>query len=469
MMKKNILVIGGGPGGYVAAIRASQLGADVTLIEEDKVGGTCLNAGCIPTKALLHTTALYNQVKLSADMGLIANNLSVDWSLLQKRKSSVVDTLVSGTELLLSRNNVQVVKGSAKFVSDKKVEVALRDGEKREFAPDAFIVATGSEPFLLNIPGLDEAEFLTSKEALNLPSLPKSMLLIGGGVIGVEFAYLFSNLGVDVTVVEMSEEILPNMDRETASILRLYLSNSTAIKFFTSSRISKLKGGKSGFAVEIAGSSTGRKEVVNVEKILVCAGRRPNTSRLNLESASLKVDRGRIVTNEKMETPVKNIYAIGDCASKVLLAHVASKEGEAAAENIMGGNRSINYSRIPYCVYTQPEFASVGMTEAQAKEKGYEFSVGRFPFSGNGKCQIRNEVDGFIKIIGEKKYGEILGVQILGPNATELIAEATLAMEGEMIVETFIETIHAHPSISEAMREAALSFYERAIHHPPRS
>lgn len=460
---RNIVVIGGGPGGYVAAIRAAQLGGRVTLIEKEKLGGTCLNVGCIPTKVLLHTIEVYNQLKEAAGIGLKVDKFEVDWPALMKRKEGIVSRLVGGVKGLLISNGVKVVDGAAFFVSTREVEVELSGGGKENITADEFIIAAGSVPFIPPIQGAPQPGVVTSTEALSFDSVPESMVIIGGGVIGVEFAGIYSSLGCKVAVVEMMPQIIPNMDEELSGMLRNVLAKK-GVKFYTGARVTSIGKRASGLAVAF---THGGQEISEIsEKVLVAVGRRPYTDGLNLEEIGVKTDRGRIVVDDRMKTNIENIYAIGDCTGKAMLAHVASYQGVVAAENIAGHNSIMDYKTVPGCIYTQPEMAGVGLTEKQAVEKGYDVKVGRFPLVANGKSLIMGDTEGMVKIVADRKYNEVLGVHILGPRATDLIVEGALALRLEATIEEIITTIHAHPTVGEAIMESALAVDNIAIHMP---
>jgi len=462
---KRVVVIGGGPGGYVAAIRAAQLGADVTLVEKGELGGTCLNRGCIPTKVLLHTAELYSSVKGGKRIGLNAEGLSVDWKTLMDRKSSVVKQLTNGVKALLSSNGVSIVQGEGSFAAPQEVLVTKKDGTKESLKGDAFVIATGSMPVKLPLPGMDLDGVITSDEALSLDEIPESIVIVGGGVIGMEFASVFSSLGSQVTVVEMLPEILPPMDSEMAAALKKIMERK-GVRFHTSTTVAGITREKDLLQVK---AKAGEEELsLAGKKVLVAVGRKPYTAGLNLEGIGVKVERGRITVNERMETSVAGIYAIGDCASPIMLAHVAMTEGATAAENIMGEHKAMNYKAVPNCLYTSPELAGVGLTEEEAKKRAGEVKVGRFPLAANGKALILGETQGMVKIIADAKYGEILGLHILGPKATELIAEGAMAMTLEATLEEITSTIHAHPTVGEAIFEAALAADGISIHMPKR-
>ena len=459
---KKIMVIGGGPGGYVAAIRAAQLGGEVILIEKDRIGGTCLNVGCIPTKALLHTAEIYEEAVHGADYGVIAN-VRLDFAKAQERKTAVTNQLVSGVEGLLAVNKVKVISGVASFISNDTIEVKAANGGTETIKADRFIIATGSVPVKPPLPGIESKQCIDSTGALNLQEVPKTMVVIGGGVIGVEIATLYSTLGCKVIIIEMQNEILPMMDGELTRIIRSKLALK-GVDIYTGAKVTGIKdeGAEAKVAVQM---SDGRSSVFSCEKVLISVGRKTNTDALALDRAGIINDRGRITVNDKMETNVKGIYAIGDCTGKGMLAHIASAQGEVAAENSLGHESVFDIRTNPSCVYTNPEFASVGLTEEMAKEQGLDYLVGKFPLSANGRSLIMGG-DGIIKFIVGKEYKEILGVHILGPRATDLIAECALAIQMEGTIDEIIATIHAHPTISEAVREAALSIEKRAIHMP---
>ena len=464
--RKRVAVIGGGPGGYVAAIRAAQLGAEVTLIEKNALGGVCLNVGCIPTKVLLHTAEAYTLAKEGAAIGLKTGNVSVDWDGLMARKRAVVDTLVGGVGTLMASNGITVVRGTASFLSPGELSVALNEGGTATLSADSVIISTGSEPVVPPIPGFELDGVITSTEALSLEKLPESVVLVGGGVIGMEFASLFSSFGVKVTVVEMLPGILPMLDGEIVGILRGVLERKGVV-FHTSSKVTGVEKKGTGLSVSVETPRGATK--LEAEKVLVSVGRRPVTRGLGLEKIGLSMDRSRIKTDKKMETSVKGVYAVGDCASPIMLAHVASREGEVAAENIMGHKTEMDYKTVPNAVYTAPEIASVGLTEKEASEKGFRVKIGRFPLMANGKSLIMNETDGLVKYVVDEKYDEILGVHIIGPRATDLIVEGALALRLEATVDELVTTVHAHPTVGEALLEGALAVRGRSISMPKKA
>jgi len=458
-MAKTIVIIGGGPGGYVAAIRAAQLGADVHLIEKDTLGGTCLNVGCIPTKAVLHVAEAYRALRHGTPPGIKADNIRLDWSEVLAYRQSLVDRLVNGVRGLLRANKVQVHHGQARLSSNTLVSV---DGVS--LPADVVILAVGSEPARLSFPGSDSEGILDSTAALNLPQPPKSLVVVGGGVIGVEFASMYRAFGTEVTIVEMLPQILPGLDDEIVRLVREDLVRK-GIQVLTEGCLEEVR--RDGLDLRVCLKHQTQSVVLKTEKILMSVGRRPRTNDLGTESLGLAMERGRILVDEHLLTNIPNIYAIGDCSSKMMLAHVASAQGAAAAEHALGKKPRYFGKIIPSCVYTHPEIASVGITEEQALQKGLDIRIGRFPLSGNGKALIESEGRGIIKIISGARYGEILGVHLWGPRATDLIAEAALAIRLEATIDELISTIHAHPTIGEAMPEAALNTLGMAIHWPP--
>ena len=454
-----VLVVGGGPGGYVAAIRAAQLGAKVTMIEKDKVGGTCLNRGCMPTKAMLHSSEIYAAATKSADIGIIGKDVQVDWEKVQGFRASVVEKLTSGVKALCKLNKVKVVEGEAVFTGPKTVQVGADS-----YTADKVIIAAGSYPIIPGIPGLKESKaMIDSTACLALDHIPESLLVIGGGVIGLELGSVYNRYGTKVTVVEMMPKLLPGMDGELTAMLQAKLQGE-GLEILTSSQVVSVADTAKGAKVTVK-AADGEK-VYEAEKILVCVGRGPATDGLGLDKAGVKVEKGFIQTNARMETNVPGVYAIGDCTGKLMLAHAAMAMGETAAENAMGGEKTFDPDQSPSCAYVGPEFAGVGFTEERAKELGLDYKVGKFPTNGNGRSLVAGHTDGMIKILAGTKYGEILGVHILAPSATELIEEAALAIKLEATLEEFTDTIHCHPTVAEAVREAGLAVDKKAIHIP---
>jgi dihydrolipoamide dehydrogenase len=464
MNKTKIIVIGGGPGGYVAAIRAAQLDGEVTLVEQSHVGGTCLNVGCIPTKALLHTAEVYQTAKDGADCGVISE-VRLDFAKAQRYKDMVVKRLVGGVKGLLATNKVTVVSGTASFRDATHVQVVNEKGEISVLAADKIIIATGSVPMKPPIPGVESPQCIDSTDALNLATVPQSLLIIGGGVIGVELATVYSTLGCKVTIVEMLPAILPMIDAEVTKLLAATLKRQ-GVAIYTSARVQAIADSGKEAKVQVK-LEDGREVEFAAGKVLVSVGRKVNTAGLNLGAAGIKEEKGKIIVDNKMRTNVGGIYAIGDCTGGNMLAHVASAQGEVAAENALGSDNTFDIKTCPSCVYTNPEIAAVGLTEKQVGEQGLEYIVGRFPLGANGKTVIMGG-QGLIKLVAGKQDGEIFGAQIIGPRATDLIAECALAIGMEATLDEFIATIHAHPTVSEAVREAALAAEGRAIHIPNR-
>jgi dihydrolipoamide dehydrogenase len=463
-MAIKICVIGAGPGGYVAAIRAAQLGGEVTIIEREKLGGTCLNIGCIPTKSLLHSAEMFDAIGEANDYGLNVDIKGFDWQKVQAKKNTIVNQLVSGVAGLMKINKIKVIKGSAKFETPHSLWVVSQDGKQEKVMFDKVIIATGSESLIPNIPGIKDSFCIDSTGALSLKSVPKSMFVIGGGVIGIELATVYSIFGCKVTLVKRSPTILPMMDQELTHIL-VEMLKQRGIEIITGVKILSIENvdGQAKINTEVSGI----KKTFTAEKVLSAAGRKIDTADLALDKIGVKTDaRGGILVNDKMETSVKNIYAIGDCLGKVMLAHTASAQGEVASENALGGALSYDGKTSPLCVYTIPEFAGVGMTEEELKEKKINYAVGKFPLYANGKSLIVNGGDGMVKVLIGKEYDEVLGVHILGPRATDMIAQGALMIGMEAAAEDVCACIHAHPTIAEAIREAFLAAKSRAIHIP---
>ncbi len=458
-MPKKIVIIGGGPGGYVAAIRAAQLGAEVHLVEKKALGGTCLNVGCIPTKAILHVAEMYQALLKGNAIGIMADNIRLDWPVVLRYQKSLVNRLVNGVTSLLKANKVTVHTGHACLKSAGLVEVGGRSIEA-----DNILLAVGSEPLKLPVPGAELDGVIDSTSALNLHALPKSLVVVGGGVIGVEFASMYRSFGTEVTIVEMLPHILPGVDGEIVRQVHEDLIRK-GIKIITEARLEEVR--SQGLDLQACVSQQSLKQNLQAEKVLIAVGRRPRTGDIGLEELGIAIDHGRVMVDEYFRTSLPEVYAIGDCSSKMMLAHVASAQGVAAVEHALGHKVEYYPHIVPACVYTHPEIATVGLTEEQVRAKGIDFRTGVFALSGNGKALIESEGKGIIKIISGAKYREILGVHIWGPRATDLIAEAALAMRLEATVDELISTIHAHPTIAEGMAEAALDTDGIAIHWPP--
>jgi dihydrolipoamide dehydrogenase len=454
-----IAVIGGGPGGYVAAIKAAQSGKQVCLIEKGELGGVCLNQGCIPTKTLLRSVEILNSVRHCEEYGVVGvktSQAAISMDKLQQRKRAVVKKLSGGVGFLLQGNRVKVYRGSAAFVKHDTLKV---NGD--EIIAANIIIATGSKPATLPVPVSGgkgkHSPVITSNEALELTAIPKKMTIIGGGVIGIEFAYIFAQLGSKITVVEMMDHILPMVDEEITDEIAKMLK-ALGIEIMTAAKVSRIIGSNVYF--EHGGSD----KTVAADKILMAVGRTPDTAGLNLETLGMKMNGRAIAVDEHLRTNVQGIYAIGDVNGLSMLAHTASREAIIAVENILGQSSRIDYNRIPWGIYTQPEVASVGLTEKQAREKYGEIKVGRFPLAANGKAVIEGETQGMIKVIIEPRYNEILGVHIYGLHATDMISEAVLAMNLEATAEEIAFTVHPHPTVAEIIPEAFHAALGKAIH-----
>jgi len=458
--RADVAIIGGGPAGYVAAIRAAQLGGKVTVVEKEKVGGVCLNVGCIPTKTLVRSCEVLSLIKKAQEFGLEVDDARVNFTRLMARKIKVVNRLVAGVEYLLKKNKIRLIKGKATLTDSSTIEVR---GEKEErIKAEKIIIATGSHPVSLPLQGVDNQIVLTSTEALEIKDIPESLLIVGAGAIGVEFAYIYNSLGSKVTLIEMLPHILPGEDSEISEQLKKNMIKR-GIEIFTESTLESVKkqGEKHSGVLK---TTQGKKEVL-FDKMLVSIGRKPNSQDLGLEKAGVETDeKGWVKVNLRMQTTSPNIYAAGDITGRYLLAHVASMEGEIAAENAMGENSRINYRAVPRFICSMPELAAVGLTEEQARKKGYRIKVGKYPFMANGKSIILGEREGMVKIVCDAETEEILGLHILGPQATDLILEGTLAINQESTIKEIIDTIHPHPTLGEALREAALDAQGRAIH-----
>lgn len=459
-----IVIIGGGPGGYVAAIRAAQLKAEVTLIEKEHIGGTCLNKGCIPTKVLLHTAGEFENVnKNFKDYGIKIAGAELDWEKLQKRKTKIVRKLVAGVDNLLKNNNVTKIMGMASFINKNQLKVKVSGGAETIVDFDYAIIATGSKPVIIPIPGVDLPGVITSDEALSLKEIPSSMVIIGGGVIGSEFAAVYSALGCKVTIIEMLPNIVANMDQDIVKPIKEKFKKS-GIEVYTNTKVVSISESAEGLSVNTI--SDNKEQSFNAEKVLLSIGRKPVIDNLELENVSVETNRGAVIVNKNMQTNVPNIYAIGDVTAGVMLAHVASAEGIVAVESIMNKKPSIDFKTIPYCVYTKPELAGVGLTEEQAKEKGYDVKTGLFPMNINGKAMIEAEQEGLVKYIIDSATKEVLGLHMSGPSATELIVEGALAVRLEATIDEITSTIHAHPTVAESLHEAAHAVHKNAIHIP---
>ncbi len=456
MEEFDVAVIGSGSAGYVSAIRAADLGKKVVILEHREIGGTCLNRGCVPTKALLKVAEVYETIKDSKTFGISAEGVSYDPEAIQKRKQFVVKRLVSGVEFLLKARKV-VVKRTKGTLLDEHT-VSLESGETVK-AKD-IVIATGSEPALIPVFKIDHKNVLTSDDALNLTALPKDILIVGAGAIGTEFATFLSAFGVKVTVVEMMPQVVPTLkDKKLAGLVKRTLEKR-GVKIYTDTKIESVEVVKDGEVV----STLSNGEEIHTEKVLVSIGRKLNSDGIGLEKLGVKTERGKIVVDERLRTNIPNVYAIGDVTGGMLLAHKAMKEGEIAAEVIAGLDRKMDYRVVPWAIFSDPEIASVGLTEEEAKEKGIEVITGEFPFTANGKAVSMNKAEGEVKLVARKDTNEVIGGQIVGPDASVLIAEVALAVEKHLSIRDIADTIHTHPTLPEATMGAAKAAIGEAVH-----
>lgn len=460
----DLIIIGSGPGGYVAAIRAAQLGLSVLIVEkEPRLGGVCTLWGCIPTKALLHTADLLEEAKHGADVGVATREVRLDMPAALKHKEKIVRQSTNGITFLMKKNRVDVAAGFGRVAGAGRVSVTGADGAETIYAGKNVLVATGSTPRSLPGMDIDEKTVLSSTGMLDLAEVPKSLVVIGSGAVGVEFASMHARFGAKVTIVEVLPRIVPVEDEEISRELAASFKRQ-GIAIYPDTRVERMT--RSDAGVEILARSSGDKtETFRAEKVLMAVGRRPLTEGIGLEAMGIAIEKGYIQVDQFMRTNVPGVYAIGDVLPTPALAHLASAEGVVAVEHMAGREtRPINYDQVPGCTYCSPEIGSIGLTEAKARERGYDVVVGKFPFSAIGKARILNKASGFVKIVAEKKYDEVLGVHIVGPSATELIAEAGAALKLEATSEELVRTIHAHPTLSEAIHEAAEAVGGHAIH-----
>lgn len=457
-MVYDVVVVGAGPGGYVAAVRAAQLGGKVAIIEKGALGGTCLNRGCIPTKALTASCGIMRNIKEGKRFGIQVDGYSVDFGKVMKHKERTVSQLVKGIEFLMTKNEIDVIAGTGKFVADHTIRVTDAEGETQDVQGKNIIIATGSKAVHFPTLNYNGDRIVTSDEILELQEIPESLLVVGGGVVGCEFAGIFNELGSKVTVVDIMPRLIPNEDEEVSDeLLRSF--KRARIKVQTGTRIQKIEQIGEGIVATLEDDST-----IEASMVLLSLGRRPFTDGLGLEEVGIEMNRGAVVVNEYLETNLPNVYAIGDVTSKVMLAHVASSQGIRVAENIMNGEKKpMNYDVIPNAIFTHPEIGSVGLNEAEAREQGMEPQIGKFSFKGNGKALTINEQLGFVKIVADKN-DVIVGGEIIGPHASDLIQSIALAVEKKLTVGDITSTIHAHPTLAEAVLEAAEDVHGRSIH-----
>ena len=456
MNEHDIVIIGGGPGGYVAAIRAAQLGAKVAVLEKDRLGGTCLNRGCIPTKALVRSIEVLLEARRANDFGIDISNIQINFPKIMARKRQVVDNLVSGVERLMKTHRISIYKGTGRILSPRQIKV---DG--KEIATKKLIIATGSESALLPVPGLDLPGVLTTDDILELKEVPESLIVIGGSHVGVEFACIFSALGSKVTIVKRRPLQLEPVDEEIGRRFAQTLPRrGIAVKIGAA-----VKGiRQEGDVLKVVWDTPDGEQGVEGQKVLMATGRQPYTGELGLEEPGIKMDGRAIVVNEQLETNIDGVYAIGDVLGKSMTAHVASYEGEVAVENACGHQRRADYRAVPTCIFTQPEVAGVGITEKEAKENGIPYKVSKFPFVSCGRAVAMDETMGLVKIICDTENGKVLGMHIMGPHAGDLIAEGVLAIQMGATAKDIVYTLHAHPTLPEAVREAAMGQLDGAIH-----
>lgn len=452
-------ILGGGPGGYVCALRAAQLGLSVVLIEGERLGGTCLNRGCIPTKALVKSAELWREINRAEEFGLVVGEKSLDFAKIMQRKDQVVDTLVSGVEQLMKACKIKVIQGWGSFNEPGFLEVE-KEGRIEKIAVENVVLATGSVPARIPIPGTNLPGVVNSDEILSETALPKNLVVIGGGVIGLEFASIYQAFGVKVTVVEMLPSLLPNIDEEIPKRLAPLLKRS-GLEILTKTAVKSIEERDGSLVVQVE-DAKGVKELP-ADRVLIATGRKPNLRGINVQGLGLYTERGAIVVNNQMETNLSHVYAIGDATGGIMLAHVASTEGMIAAEHIAGRKVEMDYRAIPSAIFTHPEIATVGQTEQELKIKGITYKVSKFPFSANGKALSLGETIGLVKILADEQ-GIVLGASIMGPQASSLIQELVIAVQKNLNADELAQMVHAHPTLPEAVMEAAHGILGKALH-----
>jgi dihydrolipoamide dehydrogenase len=464
-MAYDLIVIGSGPGGYPAAIRASQLGMKVAIVERENLGGICLNWGCIPTKALIKSAQVFEYIKHAEDYGIKVGQPKVDFGAVISRSRGIADGMSKGISFLMRKNKIEVIEGTGKLVRGKKVEVTSPSGKATTYDAEHIIIATGARARALpNLP-IDGEKVIEYRKAMTLPKQPKRMVVVGAGAIGVEFAYVYHSMGTEVTIVEfMPEGLVPREDTDVSKELTKIFKKK-GVKVLVNTSVESVDTSNKVLKVTTKNRKTGKEEIIECDVVLSAAGVAPNTENIGLEDLGIKTERGLIETDEMYRTNVPGIYAIGDVTKGQALAHVATAEGITCVEAIAGHHpEPINYNNIPGCTYCVPEVASVGYTEAAAKEAGYELKVGKFPFSASGKATAAGVKEGFVKVIFDAKYGEFLGAHFVGANVTEMIAEVVVARKLETTGMEIVKSIHPHPTMSEAIMEAAAAAYGEVIH-----
>lgn len=460
--KFDLIVLGSGPGGYVAAIRASQLGLKTAIVEAEELGGICLNWGCIPTKALLKSAQVFEYISHASDYGIQVSGAEADFTGMVKRSRGVADGMSKGVQFLMKKNKIEILSGWGKIQPGKKVEVADKEGKKTVYAADHIIIATGARARELPTLKIDNEKVIGYRKAMTLEKQPKSMVVVGSGAIGVEFAYFYNSIGTKVTIVEFMDRIVPVEDEEVSKALEKIYKKS-GITIMTSSEVTKVDTKGAGCKVTV--KTAKGEEVLDCEVVLSAAGVVSNLENIGLEEVGILVDKGKIQVNDYYQTNMPGYYAIGDVVPGPALAHVASAEGIICVEKIAGHHpEALDYGNIPGCTYCSPEIASVGMTEAKAKAAGHEVRIGKFPFSASGKASAAGAKDGFVKLVFDKKYGELLGAHMIGANVTEMIAEIVAIRKLETTGHELIKTVHPHPTMSEAIMEAAAAAYDEVIH-----
>lgn len=460
--KFDLIVVGSGPGGYVAAIRASQLGLKTAVVEAAELGGICLNWGCIPTKALLKSAQVFEYINHAADYGITVKDASADFTGIVKRSRGVADGMSKGVTFLMKKNKIEVIKGWGKIQPGKKVEVTDSEDKKTVYSADNIIIATGARSRELPSMKIDKKKIIGYRDAMTLDKMPKKMVVVGSGAIGIEFAYFYATMGTEVTIVEFLDRIVPVEDAEVSKTLeKLY--KKAGMTIMTSSEVTAVDTKGAGCKVTV--KTAKGEEALECDIVLSAAGVVSNLENVGLEDVGILVDKGKIKVDEYYKTNMPGYYAIGDVIPGPALAHVASAEGIICVEKIAGQNPDpLDYGNIPGCTYCSPEIASVGMTEAKAKEAGYELRIGKFPFSASGKASAAGAKDGFVKLVFDKKYGELLGAHMIGANVTEMIAEIVAIRKLETTGHELIKTVHPHPTMSEAIMEAAAAAYDEVIH-----
>ena len=464
-MNYDVIIIGSGPGGYVAAIRASQLGMKVAIVEREHVGGICLNWGCIPTKALLKSAQVFEYISHAEDYGIKVGKSTADFTAMIKRSRSVADGMSKGVNFLMKKNKIDILNGHGSLLRGKKVAVQDESGKTKEYTANHIILATGGRARQLpNLP-IDGTKVIGYRKAMSLEKQPKSMVVVGAGAIGVEFAYFYNSIGTEVTIVEFMEQgLVPREDKDVSKELtKIY--KKKGMKIMANSSVESVDTAGKTCKVKVKNRKTGKEEIIECDVVLSAAGVSPNTENIGLETLGIKTDRGLVEVDEYYRTNVAGVYAIGDIVKGQALAHVASAEGITCVEAIAGLNpETIDYNNIPGCTYCSPEVASVGYTEEGAKAAGFDIKVGKFPFSASGKAKAAGVSEGFVKVIFDAKYGEFLGAHMIGANVTEMIAEVVAARKLETTGHTMIKTVHPHPTMSEAVMEAVAAAYDEVIH-----